>query len=146
VSKASVLPFAIATGDGPWYRYLVDLMLVSPVILVLAIGRIFTLRTEDKASLFLLLFVVGSYILMASVRYGMNLRYANMWDLPLRYLAVGCLTNVTALLGKRAHWWFGILIGVVCAIELRQYFVFFVWHDLYELVTEGLLRAVRILK
>ncbi len=146
VSKASVLPFAIATGDGPWYRYLVDLMLVSPVILVLAIGGIFTLRTEDKASLFLLLFVVGSYLLMASVRYGMNLRYANMWDLPLRYLAVGCLTNVTALLGKRAHWWFGILVGGVCAVELRQYFVFFVWHDLYELVTEGLLRAVRILK
>ncbi len=49
VSKASVLPFAIATGDGPWYRYLVDLMLMSPVILILAIGRIFTLKTDDKA-------------------------------------------------------------------------------------------------
>ena len=25
---------------------------------------------------------------MANIRYGMNLRYANMWDMPLRYLAL----------------------------------------------------------
>jgi 4-amino-4-deoxy-L-arabinose transferase-like glycosyltransferase len=146
VSKASVLPFAIATGDGPWYRYLVDLMLMSPVVLILATGRIFNLKSNDKASLFLLLFVVGSYLLMANVRYGMNLRYANMWDLPLRYLAVGCLTNVSASFGKRAHWWLGLFIVIVCAMELRQYIVFFVQHDLYELVTGGLLHALRILK
>jgi 4-amino-4-deoxy-L-arabinose transferase-like glycosyltransferase len=146
VSKAAELPFAIATGDGPWYRYLVDLMLMSPVILILAMGATFSLKIDDKASLFLLLFVVGSYLLMANVRYGMNLRYTNMWDLPLRYLAVGCLTNVSALFGKRANWWLGIFVVAVCAIELRQYIVFCVQHDLYELVTEGLLRAIRILK
>ncbi len=146
VSKASVLPYAIATGDGPWYRYLVDLMVVSPVVLVLAIGGIFSLKLHDKASLFLLLFVVGSYLLMANVRYGMNLRYANMWDLPLRYLAVGCLTNISASFGKRAHWWLGAFIAIICAVELRQYIVFFVQHDLYELVTGGLLHAIRILK
>ena len=115
VSKASVLPYAIVTGDGPWYRYLVDLMVMSPLVLVLAIGGIFNLKISDKASLFLLLFVVGSYLLMANVRYGMNLRYTNMWDLPLRYLAVGCLTNVSASFGKRAHWWLGLFIAIVCA-------------------------------
>ena len=143
VSKASVLPYAIVTGDGPWYRYLVDLMVMSPLVLVLAIGGIFNLKISDKASLFLLLFVVGSYLLMANVRYGMNLRYTNMWDLPLRYLAVGCLTNVSASFGKRAHWWLGLFIAIVCAVELRQYIVFFVQHDLYELVTGGLLHAVK---
>jgi 4-amino-4-deoxy-L-arabinose transferase-like glycosyltransferase len=146
VSKASVLPYAIATGDGPWYRYLIDLMVMSPVVLVLAIGGIFSLKMNDKASLFLLLFVVGSYLLMANVRYGMNLRYTNMWDPPLRYLAVGCLTNVSASFGKRPHWWLGIFIALVCAVELRQYIVFFVQHDLYELVTGGLLHAVKMLK
>ena len=146
VSKASVLPYAIVTGDGPWYRYLVDLMVMSPLVLVLAIGGIFNLKISDKASLFLLLFVVGSYLLMANVRYGMNLRYTNMWDLPLRYLAVGCLTNVSASFGKRAHWWLGLFIAIVCAVELRQYIVFFVQHDLYELVTGGLLHAVKMLK
>src|SRR5205823_13267352 len=44
VSKAAVLPYALKTGDGPWYRYLVDLSLVSPIVLLLAFGAIFTLK------------------------------------------------------------------------------------------------------
>ena len=32
VSKAAVLPYAIKTGDGPWYRYFVDLSFVSPIV------------------------------------------------------------------------------------------------------------------
>ena len=44
VSKASVLPYAIATGDGPWYRYLVDLLLISPLVFLLAWGAVFKLR------------------------------------------------------------------------------------------------------
>ena len=38
VSKAQHLEYAIKIGDGPWYRYLVDLLLISPIILLLAIG------------------------------------------------------------------------------------------------------------
>ena len=146
VSKASVLPYAIATGDGPWYRYLVDLMVMSPVVLILAIGGTFTLKRTDKAALYLLGFVCASYLLMANVRYGMNLRYATIWDVPLRFLAVTSLMNVAQLFGSRAKLAFVLLTGAVCAVEFRQYLIFFVDHPLYELVTEGLLRAVRILK
>src|SRR3982751_3142839 len=52
VSKAAVLSYAIKTGDGPWYRYLVDLSLVSPIILLLAFGAIFTLKRTDSAEIF----------------------------------------------------------------------------------------------
>jgi hypothetical protein len=146
VSKASVLPYAIATGDGPWYRYLVDLMIMSPIVLVLAIGGIFTLKRTETAALYLLAFVVASYLLMSNVRYGMNLRYANIWDLPLRYLSVLCLTHVSGLFGRRATLALYLVTGFVCVTELRQYLVFFVEHPLYELVTSGLLQAVKILK
>ena len=146
VSKASVLPYAIATGDGPWYRYLVDLMVMSPLVLILAIGGIFTVKHADKAPLYLVGFICASYILMANVRYGMNLRYATIWDMPLRFLAVTSLMNVSQLFGSRASLAFVVAIAAVCAVELRQYLIFFVDHPLYELVTEGLLRAVKILK
>ena len=146
VSKASVLPYAIATGDGPWYRYLVDLMIMSPIILVLAIGGIFTLKRTEKAAIYLLSFSVASYLLMCNVRYGMNLRYANIWDLPLRYLAVLSLTSVSQLFGRRATVALYAMTAIVCANELRQYLIFFVEHPLYELVTSGLLQAIKILK
>lgn len=146
VSKASVLPYAIATGDGPWYRYLIDLMIVSPVVLVLAIGAIFQLKLAERPALYLVTFVAASYLLMANVRYGMNLRYANMWDMPLRYLAVMCMTNVSSTSKTRPNLWLGLMVAAICAVEWRQYLIFFVQHDLYELVTGGLLRAINVLK
>jgi hypothetical protein len=146
ISKASVLPYAIATGDGPWYRYLIDLMIMSPVVLVLAFGGMFSLDRGNKAAFYLLIFVVASYSLMANVRYGMNLRYANMWDMPLRYLAVTCLANISGAFGKRSHLWLGIFVACVVLVDFRQYIVFFVQHNLYELVTGGLLHAINILK
>jgi len=146
VRKASVLPYAIATGDGPWYRYLVDLMLVSPTILVLAIGAAFLVRRSDTAALYLLIFVAASYAVMANVRYGMNLRYTNMWDMPLRYLSVLGLMRLGSGLNRFPQVWPALAVVTVCLLELHQYQVLFVKAPLYELVTEGLLRAVHILK
>ena len=145
VSKASVLPYAIATGDGPWHRYLVELLLASPLVFLLAWGAIFRLKFEEKASLYLVTFMAATYLVMCNVRYGMNLRYTNMWDMPMRYLAVTCLFNLAGSL-RRRELVVAVAIAVLCAIDLRQYHIFFVQHDLYELVTAGLLRALQILK
>jgi 4-amino-4-deoxy-L-arabinose transferase-like glycosyltransferase len=146
VSKASVLPYAIATGDGPWYRYLVDLLLVSPLIFLLAWAAIFRLRSDDKSALYVLVFVVATYLIMCNIRYGMNLRYTNMWDMPLRYLAIGCLADLTRSFQRRGPILMVGALTLLCVIDLRQYYIFFVQHDLYELVTAGLLRALQILK
>jgi len=146
VAKASVLPYAVATGDGPWYRYLLELLLVSPVVFLLAWGAVFRLRPGNKEALFLIVFVSATYLVMCNVRYGMNLRYTNMWDMPLRYLAVLCLCDLTQYF--RRYQTIAIVLAVILlgAFDLRQYHIFFVKYGLYELVTAGLLRAVQILK
>jgi hypothetical protein len=146
VSKASVLPYAMATGDGPWYRYLVDLLLISPLVFLLAWGAIFKLRLTDKASLYLVLFLSSTYLVMCNVRYGMNLRYTTMWDMPLRYLAALQVYEISRSVRHRQEVAFGGTIAFLCAFDLWQYHNFFVEHDLYELVTGGLLHALRILK
>ena len=146
VSKASVLPYAIATGDGPWYRYLVDLLVVSPLTLLIAVGAIFRLRWADKASLVLVAFVSATYLVMCNVRYGMNLRYTNMWDMPLRYLAIVCLTDLSGSLRRSRELALVVAVVLLCFVDLRQYHVFFVQHNLYELVPGGLLRAIQMLK
>ena len=53
VGKNYQLTYAIMTGDGPWHRYLVDLLLVSPIILLLALGAVFRLDRTKKPELFL---------------------------------------------------------------------------------------------
>ena len=81
----------------------------------------------------------------------MNLRYANMWDSSLRLLAfaqLGILVRRWHFDGfKRADCWLAAAVVLLCAHEFRQYWIFAIQFDrFYELVTEILLRAVKILK
>jgi len=147
VSKAQTLRYAIATGDGPWYRYLVDLLLASPLILLLAVGAVLNLRRENRALLYLTAFIAASYLFMCNVKYGMNLRYTNMWDMPLRLLAVTQLGWFAARFPKRENVLFGALIAGLAVFDLHQYQVLFVNFDRdYEMITSNLLQAVKILK
>lgn len=146
VSKNFTLPYAIATGDGPWHRYLIDLLLVSPAIVVLALGALFQLKVDKKPELFVLLFIAATYLVMCNLKYGMNLRYANMWDLPLRVLAFSTLGGLAGYLQRYRVVALVAAIAFLCVLEYRQYLVLFVNYPLYELVPAGLLRALHILK
>jgi hypothetical protein len=146
ISRNIRLPYAIRTGDGPWHRYLVDLLLVSPVIVVLATGAIFRLERTKKPELFMSIFIAVSYLIMCNVKYGMNLRYANMWDMPLRTLAVSALLTLLTPVARYRNVLFAASIVLISALEFRQYLILFVHYPLYELVSEGLLRALHILK
>jgi 4-amino-4-deoxy-L-arabinose transferase-like glycosyltransferase len=146
VTKAAQTPYAVLTGDGPWYRYLVDLMLVSPIVLLLALGTIFRINRTMKPELYLAIFIAASYLVMCNVRYGMNLRYANMWDTPLSFLAVSSLVALVTPLPRYRNLVLGIAVGFVALIEVRQYIILAVQYPLYELITHDLLQALHILK
>jgi len=146
VSSAETNIYAIRTGDGPWHRYLVDLMIVSPVVLCLAIGGVFTSVRTSRPLLYLSAFVGFTYLLMCNVKLGMNLRYATIWELPLCALATVQVREIARHFGKRGPLVCGSILFALCVYSLHQYEVFFVHCNLYELVSEGLLRAVKILK
>ncbi len=146
VSKAQGLTYAIKTGDGPWYRYFVDLMIVEPLVLILAIGGAFTLLRENRAYGYLLAFAAFSYVVMCNVRFGMNLRYASIWELPMCALAAGQVARLAQRFAPRQGFALVLALLALCAYDLRQYDIFFVDAKLYELVTGGLLHAVKILK
>ncbi len=147
VPKNMHLQYAILTGDGPWYRYLVDLLTVSPLVLVLACAMAFQLRRGDRALWFGLVFIVASYALMANVKYGMNLRYATMWDFSLRALAMAQVGLLAARVEKRWQLplWTAMVAGL-CAFDLNQYYRLAVAFPLYELVPSDLLHALKMLK
>lgn len=147
-SKSVQTPYAISTGDGPWFRYLSDLLLVSPAVTVFAIGGAFSLERSDKAGWCLLGFIFFSYLLMCNVPYGMNLRYANMWDFPLRYLAlVPVFLWARSIEGEGKRRFF--LIGIVALLgflELANYLRIFVANAVYDPIPARLLHALDILK
>ena len=147
-AKSIQTPYAITTGDGPWFRYLSDLLLVSPVVMIFAIGGMFLLKRSDQAGWYFLGFIVFSYVIMCNVTYGMNLRYANMWDFPLRYLALGPVflwaKSIEGTMPRRLF-----LASVVLALaifEFANYLKIFVSGTVYDPIPASLLQALDILK
>lgn len=146
VGKNFQLQYAALTGDGPWYRYLVDLMLVSPIVLILAIATLFRLNRELKPELFMSIFIAASYLVMCNVKYGMNLRYANMWDLPLRFLASSEIVWLASFAKRSQTTMVVTAVALLAAIEFHQYIILAVRYPLYELITHDLLQGLKILK
>lgn len=146
VTTAVKLPYAIATGDGPWHRYLFELTLVSPLVVLLALAMLARLDTTTRPQLFLAIFLVVTYAAMASIRYGMSLRFANLWDFPLRFLAASAVFLLVENL--RSRQWIAFLAAflVLTAADLRQYRRIFVAHNVYDPLTPELLKAVDMLK
>ena len=48
VQKSMLSAYALKTGDGPWHRYLVDLLLMEPAILLLAVAALFRVTTRKR--------------------------------------------------------------------------------------------------
>ena len=120
-------------------------MILTPATLCFALGGGFRALRDDRRALGLLVFVAVSYVAMCNVRYGMNLRYTTIWDFPLRGLAA---LQAAALVARhrRPQLLLAALIALLCAIDLVQYRHFFVKYRLYELPTEDLLRAEKMVK
>lgn len=146
VIKAEKMDFAYETGGGPWFRYIVDLMLISPAVLLPAIGGIFALRRESRQGIFLLLFIAFSCAVMVNVRNGMNVRYATMWDMPLRFLAAGPLLQMAGAVRRAPGLAAVLLLAAVAASELHQYWLLFVSHDIGEPVTQYLMYALELIR
>ena len=148
VAKAQNLAYAKLTGDGPWHRYLIDLLTVSPIVVCLALGALFAVVPRRKELAFFAVFVAASYLIMCNVRYGMNLRYASIWELPLRAAAFCMVWQMCARLGHRQ--WLGATAAIIaiCGYEIRQYTILATNPalPLYETVTADLLRLQNVIK
>ena len=137
--------YALRNGAGPWYRYLLDFMLMSPWPLLLSLGALGAIavraRTGDADRLpafFALLFAVliAEYALFTK-----NLRYVAVLELPIRILAVHFLWDLVRL---RSH----AKTIAVCAVlvtlnawsEVATFDTFFVERGVYDPVSRMLLR------
>ena len=147
VQKSVVLLYAIRTGNGPWQRYLLDLLTLSPAVVLLAVGGVFGARRGGRDGAFLLAgFVVLTYAMMCQLRHGMNLRYGAIWDLPIRLLALGQLAALCERFKARRDLVFALGVLVLAGLDLRSYYQMFVVGAVYDPVPADMLRVLEILK
>jgi|GEM_PF-5898646 len=143
---AAEFPYTIATADGPWFRYLFDLAIVSPLVVLLALTMLVRLNGDTRPQLFAALFFAATYLLLAAMPYGANLRFANFWDFPLCFLAASAVLSLTANLPWRPVAVAAASLVLVAASSTQQYRRIFLERNVSEPTTPALLKAVDILK
>lgn len=139
--------YLIKTGDGPWFRYFIDLLALSPLATILAIAAFCQWRVQDQLTRYFTLFLSASYLLMANLTYGISVRYTAMWELPLRWLALTQLIYLASRFPLRFRNTFLIVaVALVCVVDLHQYALFFVRNGIYDPAPELLLHSLQVLK
>lgn len=139
VAKSRTNFYSIMAQDGPWYRYAVDWVIVSPVLVAFATARLFQIRRSDRVGTFLATFLVLSFAAMSTVKYGISLRYAAYWDLPICWLACSQAIALSRRFAQvRPALVLSGLLLILSAVGVNQYVRFFVVGGVYDPVTAGL--------
>lgn len=76
----------------------------------------------------------------------MNLRYVNMWDLPLRFLAFSEIVWLASFAKRFQTQIIATAVLLLATVEFHQNIVLAVRYPLYELITHDLPQALSILK
>jgi 4-amino-4-deoxy-L-arabinose transferase-like glycosyltransferase len=147
VRKSAAMPYARIHQDGPWFRYLIDFLLLSPLVAVFALARLFRIDKQSRADLFWALFLGSSYVVMSVIPYGQSLRFAAYWDLPLRWLALSQLLDCASRFRRfNPVLAVGLTILVFVSVDLFQYWRYFVWGAIYDPVSFQLFRVSGFVK
>ncbi len=144
--KAQRHAFSMLTGDGPWYRYLLDLFMLTPMVVLLSFVGLFQLRSKQYPLIFLASFIFISYVILSQLKHGGNLRYTAIWEFPMRIFVVTALSTWTKQFASKQRLLFYGAIFLICAQDLYQYHTLFVEHRIYEPTPESILRAIDVIK
>ncbi len=129
--------------SGPWYRYLVDFMLLSPITILLAYAysgySLFQKTSEVKMNVLLGFFV---YTITVYAFLQMNVRYVITLDLVIRIIAsMAVIAAASAFVtSERKRFLVAAAIMLILAVmDFNSYERYFVADNIYDPVSYNLL-------
>lgn len=141
--------YAIRFGSGPWFRVILDFLLLSPWPTLLAIGWFWITASRlrsgryDRESVYLA-FLMATLLLVFSF-FTKNVRYAAVLDVPVRVFAVLLVCDLcqgprvvrTGLVS-------GGVVAILCWLDWNNFDLIWVQHEGYDPITRflGLVRKV----
>lgn len=139
ITSAMTAPYAAQYQSGPPHRLLLDLMAVAPIVTIVALAAFATLRSATSEVRHLAVLAAGIFVVHALLP-SQNLRYIAPVDPLLRILAAAFLFSEL-----RSSKWLGALLLVNAAVELWLLHQIFIVAQVYDPVTDNLLRALKML-
>ena len=139
------IPYALAWQQGPWFRYLVDFLLISPVAVLLAVVGAASMRAFCGRGRALLATVLVLGLAIFSCLPLLNLRIVLFLDTPLRILAAGGVVALGQKFGRNAREATLVLVGVAAVamlLDVMQFHTFFISGGVYDPITANLVKAL----
>ncbi len=139
--------YAILYSSGPWFRYIVDFILLSPWTFLLATGFFFahflTKENHEKTLYFSMVFVL--YFCSFNF-FAKNIRYVMLLDVPIRLF---CVLMITKIIENRSIRYGHIFLYIfVMSIALYDYLSFrnlFVIYGIYDPASSMLFKVWRFI-
>ena len=136
--------YSLQFGGGPWYRYFVDHLLLSPwttILYVVWIG--YALGTQLNDEELCAWTLVPPLFLVCVLPFAKFVRWALFLDVPLRLGVVALLVSYAR--DRRAQLLVGLSICALTASQLAAFYRVFVANDVYDPVSVQLLAIERFL-
>lgn len=120
-------PYALFYG-GPWQRYLVDFMFLSPLVVLLAGAYVFYAFVMRKMSVLekmMALFGIGVYIMFSLMPFGKVVRYVGILEIVLAVFAVRAMEEFAKRKGAASARAWGSTVGVLTVLLATLNFLTF---------------------
>jgi len=139
--------YAIYFGSGPWYSCLVDFLLLSPWVCILAIVYSFGYLVKDRWQEEVVYFaLLSAGLIFLSVFFTKNIRYLITLDVPIRLFAVLMLDELARrFFKKRVFLVLSIAVIAICLFDYLSFYNLFVLQGIYDPVSARLLEARHII-
>jgi 4-amino-4-deoxy-L-arabinose transferase-like glycosyltransferase len=134
--------YAIQFGGGPWTRYLLDFLLLSPLptLLAIAAAGVLVVRGRGADPVVAYLLAISACVLVSYEAFTKNVRYVAVLEFPIRVLAIWLVWEVLQRRGARvALLGSATLVALMAWADYASFTAIFVEGGLYEAMTAPLL-------
>ncbi|MBI3318738.1 MAG: glycosyltransferase family 39 protein [Candidatus Omnitrophica bacterium] len=149
VSSGSTNPYASVYGSGPWFRYLVDFILLSPCVTLLYLGwcGFLLMQGKDQPESVKAWAWIPFLFMIFSAPASKDVRYALFLETPIRLGAVLFLRDLTmeGRAFRSGLLWMAVAVAGIALGDLLTTANLFVAGGLYDPVTYQLLLFRRLI-
>ncbi len=149
ISLNLVLPtlneYSVLFCRGPWFRFVVDYLLISPLVTMLGISfLVYSLANrsilKDRRTVYFIILFISQLLLLNIFTYNKNIRYAMILDMSLRLFAVLMITEIFKKSKFSGDFVF-IAVLFLCFVDYFSFIDIFCKKNIYDPVSFMLLKS-----
>lgn len=141
--------YAIDFSSGPWYRYLIDFMAISPVMTTIAIGYGFYIIFEkgrDWKEKYFLLYFIATFIPLSMLQHSKVVRFViNLEMVIALFCALAAVKIYEEDIKKKNFIKVIVLLTVIFLFSYRQFYTIFVDPLLLDPITYNIMQIKKFI-